>query len=127
MGWTDVTALVRGTDLQLLEDGRLLVRTGEGRRHLVAVKEDGKDALVLRARVASESRLEAVQDPVLWAWQRNRAMRLAGFRVDSRGGLVAESWIPRAGLTAEEFEVYVKTLAREADRFEFLLTGEDFE
>ena len=41
--------------------------------------------------------------------------------------LVAESLVPKAGLTAEEFQLYARTVARESDRFEFELTGKDIE
>jgi hypothetical protein len=41
--------------------------------------------------------------------------------------LIAEAWIPKAGLTAEEFQLYVRTVALESDRFEYVLTGKDVE
>jgi hypothetical protein len=40
---------------------------------------------------------------------------------------VGEAWIPKAGLTESEFQLYVRTLAIEADRFEYALTGRDSE
>jgi hypothetical protein len=35
--------------------------------------------------------------------------------------------MPREGLTADEFRETVRTLAAEADRVEYLLTGDDVE
>ena len=58
-------------------------------------------------------------------WQRNRRLMLVGMRFDKQGRLVGESWVPKAGLVGDEFLVYLRTLARECDRFEFQLTGED--
>jgi len=54
-------------------------------------------------------------------------MSLMGFRIDRRGRLVGEAWVPKAGLTGEEFQLYVRHLAVEADRFEYGLTGRDSE
>ncbi|HEU5178897.1 MAG TPA: hypothetical protein VFU24_15710, partial [Burkholderiales bacterium] len=59
----------------------------------------------------------------LRAWRRNRSSQLVGFRVDQRGRLVGEAWVPKAGLSAQEFQVYVRRVAAECDRFEYLLTG----
>jgi hypothetical protein len=39
--------------------------------------------------------------------------------------LVGDSWVPKVGLTRVEFLVYLRALAKECDRFEFQLTGED--
>ncbi len=38
-----------------------------------------------------------------------------------------EVWIPKAGLTAAAFQLYVCTVALESDWFEFKLTGRDVE
>ena len=60
-------------------------------------------------------------------WKRNRATQLVGFRIDDRSRLVAEAWVLKIGVTPEEFQLYVRTVAKESDRFEFLLTGRDVE
>jgi hypothetical protein len=52
---------------------------------------------------------------------------LVGFRIDRQHRLVGEAWIPKAGLVAEEFQLYVRMLAAECDRFEYALTGKDVE
>ena len=58
---------------------------------------------------------------------RNRTAALVGFRIDNRSRLVGEAWVSKSGLTTEEFELYVRNLAAECDRFEFVLTGRDAE
>ncbi len=58
-------------------------------------------------------------------WNMNRGMPLVGLRIDGSGHLVAESFIATEGLTEEEFQFHLRNLAREADRLEYLLTGED--
>ena len=50
-----------------------------------------------------------------------------GFRIDHRGRVVGEAWVPKAGLSAAEFQLYLRTAAVECDRFEYVLTGRDAE
>ena len=66
-------------------------------------------------------------DLPIQVWLRNRATALVGFRIDSRGRLVGEALVPKAGLTAEEFQIYVRAVAVQCDRLEYLLTGRDQE
>lgn len=96
------------------------------RRHRVFV-EDTDDSYQLTAVVARQRVVAQQTDLPLQAWLRNRATQLVGFRIDRRGRLVAEAWVPKAGLTAEEFQLYVRTVAAESDSFEYLLTGADAE
>ena len=65
-------------------------------------------------------------DP-LRPWRYNRAAQLVNFRIDTRGRVCAEGWVPKAGLTAEEFQLVLRRVADESDRFEFMLTGKDIE
>jgi hypothetical protein len=103
-----------------------MVRLGRGRQHRVDV-ESKSDAVELRAVVARRAVVDEQKNPALAAWNRNRACSLVGFRLDERGRLVGESWVPGAGLTADEFLVYVRGIAAACDLFEFQLTGKDRE
>jgi hypothetical protein len=85
------------------------------------------DAIELSSLVARPSVLAEIDSPSLAAWRRNRAASLVGFRVDERGRLVGESWVPTEGLTRDEFLLYVRGLAAACDLFEFQLTGKDRE
>lgn len=58
---------------------------------------------------------------------RHRGTTLAGFRIDPRGRLLGESLIPKPGLSAAEFQHWVRVAAAECDRFEHALTGKDVE
>ena len=89
--------------------------------------ESKDDAVELRAVVARRAVVEAQENPAFAAWDRNRSASLVGFRLDERGRLVGESWVPGAGLTAEEFSTYVRATAAACDLFEFHLTGKDRE
>jgi hypothetical protein len=66
-------------------------------------------------------------DPPLQTWTRNRHAHLVGFRMDRKRRLVAEAWIPNIGLTPEDVGLYLRVVARAADRFEYTLTGKDAE
>lgn len=119
--------LVRGREFDAGDDG-VLVRLGV-RSQQLSVVDEGESYLlttvVARARIVRG--LGSIDDLLLRAWRRNRVTPLVGFRLDSRERLVAEAWVPKLGLTPEEFQMYLRTVARESDRMEFELTGEDVE
>lgn len=100
------------------------VQLPDGHSHRIEVAEED-DAYRLTAPVARRSVVEAHPDLPVNAWERNRGTELVGFSIDTRGRLVGTGWVPKAGLTAAEFRLYLQTVAAECDRFEFQLTGED--
>lgn len=105
--------------------GALVVELGDDRRQVVQVTA-GEDCLELSSNVLRPGLVKA-EDVVFRAWRRNRITRLVGFKVDKRGWLIATAWTPIAGLTAAEFVALVRRIAREADLFEYQLTGADRE
>ena len=107
-------------------DAGIEVRFDNGRSQRVAV-EDHCDAFLVRSTVARAATVSEMPDAAMRAWIRNRSVTLVGFRVDERGRMIGEAWILKAGLTAAEFQLYVRTVALECDRFEFQLTGRDVE
>lgn len=110
----------------LLEDSQIVVELGSGRHHRVSV-EDHDDSYAIRGIVARPGLAAASDNLAFRAWQKNRAAHLVGFLFDERGRLVGEACLPKAGMTAVEFQLYVRTVAAECDRFEYLLTGRDNE
>lgn len=118
-------SMARAADLRV-QGEQIEVRFTDGRGHRVEVSDVG-EAYELKAVVVRRAVVEA--DPELPAgiWKRNRATQLVGFRIDDRSRIVAEAWVPKIGVTPEEFQLYVRTLAKESDRYEFLLTGRDVE
>lgn len=120
--WRD---FCRGTGLAPL-DGGVEVRFDTGRSQRVAVEDHG-DAFLVRSTVARAATVSEMPDAAMRAWTRNRSVTLVGFRVDERGRMIGEAWILKAGLTAAEFQLYVRTVALECDRFEFQLSGRDVE
>jgi len=59
------------------------------------------------------------------AWRRNAEHEVVTFAFDRRDRLVGQIRHPAEHLDSEELELYVTTLARECDRFEYLLSGSD--
>ena len=100
------------------------VSFANGRSHIVCIA-DKDDGYELEAVVAGPRETAQLHDANLKAWQRNRVSRLVGYRIDARGRFCAHAWTPREGLTREILLVLIRTLAREADRHELLLTGAD--
>lgn len=102
------------------------VTLGDGRRHRVGIREDGEH-LLLFATVLRPSAAREIKNLAMRAWLRNREIQLIGFRIDTKERLIAEAIILKEGITKAEFHLYLDTLAIEADRFEYALTGEDRE
>ena len=61
----------------------------------------------------------------LLAWQRNAEHQLVTFAFDRQDRLVGRIEHPAKYLDPEGLELYVTALARECDRFEYLLSGSD--
>jgi hypothetical protein len=124
---TDWRSLCGGPRLEFADDYVTVTFEG-GRRHRVRVTETA-DTFELHAIVARSSAIAEVHGQPLpvRVWGHNRAAQLVSFRVDTRGRVCAVGWVAKAGLTAEEFQLVLRRVAAESDRFEFLLTGKDVE
>jgi hypothetical protein len=121
----DWRALCNARDL-VIEDAGVLIKFGDDRSHQVRIHETD-DEIVLWAIVVRKAIVTSIPELPFRVWQRNRALSILGFRIDERGRLVGEAWVPKAGLTGSEFQLYLRHLAIEADRFEYMLTGLDSE
>jgi hypothetical protein len=99
-------------------------RTARDQRVSVAQEQH---AYQLTSIVARRRLVQTQEDIAQRIWRLNRGSNLVGFYIDRRGRLVGQSWIPKAGLQEREFQLYVRTMAAEADRLEFVLTGVDRE
>lgn len=112
---------------ELLASGDVIdVSLHTGRTQRVRVEEE-EDCYHLISTIAGSRVAREIANPGVMAWERNRATPLVGFRVDDRGRMIGDAWVPKAGLTADEFQFYVRALAAEADRFEQQLTQRDTE
>jgi hypothetical protein len=122
---SDWRSLCRGKRIKL-EGDDAIVHFENGRSHRVRVHETTA-TFEIHAVVARAAAVRDVPDLPLRVWCQNRAAQLVSFRIDARGRVYAEGWVPKAGLTAEEFQLVMRRVAAESDRFEFLLTGRDLE
>lgn len=109
-----------------INKGPLLISLIGERRHSILINEN-EDCYCLIGMVLRRSAQESRRDLSIKVWTRNRAANLVGFRFKKNGDLIGECFVPKAGLTKEEFELCVKEVARECDRLEYILTGEDKE
>ena len=118
-------ALLAGARFRI--DGDDVVVGFENQRsHRVRIRET-EDTIEVHAVVAKAAAVKDVSDLALRIWRHNRAAQLVSFRIDTRGRVHAEGWVPKSGLTAEELQHVVHRVAAESDRFEFILTGRDIE
>lgn len=98
----------------------------EGRRHRLSVQDNG-DSYAVTGLVAKPAAASRVEDLSMQIWRRNRATPLVGFRIDGRGRVLGQAFIPKAGLSSEEFQQWLRVVAAECDRLELVLTGRDLE
>ena len=68
---------------------------------------------------------EGWRDLARLAWQRNADTDIVTFTFDDRDRLVGRVRHPAATMDTEELTLYVRSLVRECDRFEYLLSGLD--
>ena len=61
----------------------------------------------------------AWRDLAYRAWRRNAAKELVTFSFDEQDSLIGVIEVPAATLDREELQLYVETLAKECDRFEY--------
>lgn len=117
--------LCRAKDFSI-DEPHVDVRFEDERRHRVTVEDEG-DAYRISSFVVRQAVVASLPDLPIQLWIRNRSTQLVGFRIDRQQRLVGETWIPKAGVTPEEFQLYVRTVAAECDRLEYVLTGRDTE
>ncbi len=122
---TDWQRLSRAAGLQVTAEG-LRVRVGERQQAVLVEEPEGEPAELRVFSFAGPPRASAGYDPLdLLAWERNRASDIVGFKLDGRGRLIGEAWVPTVGLNAEEWGFYIRTVAEACDRLEYLLTGRE--
>ena len=99
----------------------------DGRRQAVLVDERGERGIRIWSVAAPPRVVRDLGDPLLHVWRRNRLTELVGFSIDGRGRIIGEAWVPGSGVTVDEWDFYVRELARVSDRVEYALTGSDEE
>ena len=102
--------------------------TNHGRQQRIRVSREGSQFVfstqVLRAS-ATRRNPDYRRRVALRAWARNAKTELVAFTFDRAGGLIGEIRHPAEHLDTEELAIYLRILATEGDRFEYVLTGRD--
>jgi len=100
----------------------------QGRHQTILLEKKSSDYVltsVVLGATAVTKRGEEWSRLAILAWQSNADQQLVTFGFDRHDRLVGRIRHPAEHLDPEELELYVTTLARECDRFEYLLTGRD--
>lgn len=109
-----------------VQDDRVHVSIG-ARWQVVKVATD-EEGVRLYSTVARRHQVNELRPEIIdRIGEQNRLSEVMGFRIDRRGRLIGEAWVPAAGLDTDEWIFYVRTVAEACDRLEFVLTGRDRE
>lgn len=113
------------------EGETLRVSLYKGARHHAVLLSRDEERYIFRAVVLSNSEVTCNKQQrrriARRAWRRNASKALVTFAFDKDYRLVGQIEAPVATLDQDELVLYIETLARECDRFEFVLTGQDAE
>ena len=123
--WLD---LKKGVEWVVEGDEILVSLSTRGRRQRIhVVREDNQyvfSTVVFAPPSANRNRTQR-RRLAIRAWTRNAETELVNFMFDRVGRLVAEIRHPADHLDPVELEIYLKLLATEGDRYEYVLTGGD--
>ena len=118
----------KGAEWVVEGDDILVSLSAHGRRQRIHVgREDDQyvfTTVVLASASANRTRTHR-RRLAIRAWTRNAKTELVNFTFDGVGRLVAEIRHLADHLDPAELEIYLKLLATEGDRFEYVLTGRD--
>lgn len=98
------------------------------RRQRIRILRDGRQYIfvtLVHEAIGRQWSPQEQQRMAVRAWERNALTELVNFTLDERGRLVGEIRHLADHLDAEELELYLRVLATEGDRFEYVLTGRD--
>lgn len=98
------------------------------RHHVVRIELQGPDAVltaVIRSRAEVTRRPDLLRATARLAWTRNASAELVTFLVDRSSRLVGRVRHPAATLDHAELVAYIRSMVRECDRLEYLLSGKD--
>ena len=123
----DWKQLTRAAGFKPEDGGEITVVLRGGRKHRVTVEPcEDQDLIRVWGVAGRRADLNSLrEDSNIVAWTRNRHSELVGFKIDSRGRMIGEAWVPTAGLEADEWGLWVRAVAQSCDHIEYLLTGKD--
>ena len=112
-----------------IEGDDIVVATSAGSRNqrVHVSREDGHyvfTTVIVESKLVKRHK-KRWRQLAIHAWTRNAETDLVNFTFDRWDRLTGEIRHPADHLDPEELELYVKLLAAESDRFEYVLTGDD--
>jgi hypothetical protein len=118
--------LPAGWRLEALPNGAVLTLPN-GRTQRVRVERQG-ERYVLSSVALGAQRVQLFDRHKLavWLWEINRELGVVGLMLDRQGRLVGRIEQLAETLDAPEFALYLQLLARECDRLEYVLSGQDY-
>jgi len=125
-----IRALLAKQDLPWkLQGSKLTVGLGRTQRSQVIKIDRAGDDYVFSSTILGASKVTR-NDPywrklALLAWERNACHDIVTFAFDRTDRLIGLIRCPVCTLQPDALSLYISTLARECDRFEFVLTGTD--
>ena len=127
-----IDELIASDSVPWRRDGNAVrVELEKGSRAQVVWFARNHDHYVFRSTVLSSKQVKtsdrAWRDLAYRAWRRNAAKELVTFSFDEKDALIGVIEVSAPTLDREELQIYVETLAKECDRFEYALTGQDVE
>ena len=119
---------------ELLDSGQL-----SGKRHKDVVKvilertdtsqtirlTESEDTFQLSTTVAEVPIRKKKDDLLFRIWRRNAINPVVTLSLSNTGQVVGEVICPKDSTQASELKFYIETLARDCDRFEYILSGAD--
>lgn len=106
------------------QESTVQVTLSNKRYHKVDILEEN-DGIILEGKIHGSYKPENFHEFLLSLWERNRAIDICGFAFKENGAVVGRASLPMAGLTKTLLQSYVRKVAVECDRLEYLLTGRD--
>jgi len=116
-----------GTQIKMANrGGEIVMMLPGGRRQVVHIRREDH-RYILASRVITRGRVKSFSSREIAEkiWDRNRYSDVVEFCIDEGGELVGRIEQVADTLDPEEFFFFLRRLAQECDRFEYLLTGKD--
>lgn len=112
-----------------LEENQIVLPVGaKGRQQKIYFSRDGSEYVfttVVVGRALVTKRVDKWRELAKLVWHRNAEHEIVTFAFDRTDRLIGQVRHPAEHLEYADLEIYLKNLAREGDRFEYLLSGRD--
>ena len=84
-----------------------------------------RNARMARRTIISSRPIQTANSLAFRIWRRNALKAVVTFTIDRRERVIGLIDQPIESVHPKELKFYIETLARECDRFEYILTGAD--